>query len=708
MDLKMIIGKEADPIPSLRDNTYYTTSGTTAVTPHRSMGAMTPKSISSTGDIKRVYFQLRDNNTYSKSVQFRPSDNTQSIYDTLRNLFGMGTCSDPVYGISFEYEDGVSFVPSYDNFADRMTVYVRIERNVFKDTRSYDSAESYPVHPGHPSRSVTPTVPPEDRRPRSASETTLPHELSNSRKRSERHDEGTVEPQNWYTPRHHSLGSMHPEEGDSRYKVAPAPSADISLENIVEGNRRKRLKFSSDDIPLYPPPGPQYRDGASLSPTRQLPQLPTPYSIRNGSVSHTTPPYHSAYSHQGHRYGPPAHPTPAPTVGSMSDEDVAMQLMNLGCYKTAPTDINSSRDDARLSDGGEYVDDGRSDTASLPEILPPILKIPPQRGLPDSPILYPRNNSASYFNYAPPPAPPAEEVEELELDEEAISDASTARKDESDNEDADYEEDELDDLPIKYRKELHNQPVAPAPPVRKASLPAQPKPKPAAPTPPKGIAKATKRPSPITKPKKKASISSASSKSPIKQQQEYPITPTSLPDSRKPSVASSASSSSGNTASKILSLPISNFPTMTTSVTPAKETTLLPPFEEEDIKAKPRCQRCRKSKKGCNRQRPCQRCHDAGIPDHECVSEDEVGTRRGRTAAAQAAKKTQGKPKKESSTSASASASTSSQQSQSQDSTPVPVSAFLPGSAAAVFAAARALDQKQQPAKGKGKKKSVS
>lgn len=413
----------------------------------------------------------------------------------------------------------------------------------------------------------------------------------------------------------------------------------------------------------------------------------------------------------------------------MSDEDVALQLMNLGGYKTASTDINSARDDSILSDGGEYVDDGRSDTTELPEPLPPTISIPIQRGLPDSPILYPRNNSkhilpfydstepsvnenqlpkdASYYNYAPRPV---QEGEELELDEEVVSDASTARKDESDNEDADYEEDELDDLPIKYRKELHNhnQPVAPAPPVRKASLPAQPKAKPAASTLPKGIAKAAKRPSPISKPKKKASISSASSKSPIKQQQEYPITPTSLPDSRKPSVASSASSSAGNTASKILSLPISNFPAMTTSVAPATESTLLPPFEEEDIKAKPRCQRCRKSKKGCNRQRPCQRCHDAGIPDHECVSEDEVGTRRGRTAAAQAAKKTQGKSKKESSASVSASASVSSQQSQSQASTPAAATSFLPGSAAAVFAAARALDQRQQPAKGKGKKKIVA
>lgn len=53
-------------------------------------------------------------------------------------------------------------------------------------------------------------------------------------------------------------------------------------------------------------------------------------------------------------------------------------------------------------------------------------------------------------------------------------------------------------------------------------------------------------------------------------------------------------------------------------------------LDEEDLSTKPRCQRCRKSKKGCDRQRPCQRCKDAGIPHDGCVSEDEGNGRRGR------------------------------------------------------------------------------
>jgi len=52
--------------------------------------------------------------------------------------------------------------------------------------------------------------------------------------------------------------------------------------------------------------------------------------------------------------------------------------------------------------------------------------------------------------------------------------------------------------------------------------------------------------------------------------------------------------------------------------------------DEEDLSSKPRCQRCRKSKKGCDRQRPCGRCKDAGIGIEGCLSEDEGNGRKGR------------------------------------------------------------------------------
>lgn len=80
-----------------------------------------------------------------------------------------------------------------------------------------------------------------------------------------------------------------------------------------------------------------------------------------------------------------------------------------------------------------------------------------------------------------------------------------------------------------------------------------------------------------------------------------PMSPASAPHSRKQSTAS-----------------IANLP--------------LAPGEEEhpDLSTKPRCQRCRKSKKGCDRQRPCGRCRDAGLSADQCISEDEGNGRKGR------------------------------------------------------------------------------
>lgn len=102
--------------------------------------------------------------------------------------------------------------------------------------------------------------------------------------------------------------------------------------------------------------------------------------------------------------------------------------------------------------------------------------------------------------------------------------------------------------------------------------------------------KVSKVPRPtIAKPKKAATASNG------------PISPASLPPSRKPSIASAA----------------------TVPGAPGEE-------EQLDLSAKPRCQRCRKSKKGCDRQRPCGRCRDAGLSADQCISEDEGNGRKGR------------------------------------------------------------------------------
>lgn len=89
--------------------------------------------------------------------------------------------------------------------------------------------------------------------------------------------------------------------------------------------------------------------------------------------------------------------------------------------------------------------------------------------------------------------------------------------------------------------------------------------------------------------------------------------------------------------SKVKTPTVAKAPISPTSLPPASRKTSsaslsMPTFapDEEDLSTKPRCQRCRKSKKGCDRQRPCQRCKDAGIGVDGCVSEDEGNGRKGR------------------------------------------------------------------------------
>jgi hypothetical protein len=44
--------------------------------------------------------------------------------------------------------------------------------------------------------------------------------------------------------------------------------------------------------------------------------------------------------------------------------------------------------------------------------------------------------------------------------------------------------------------------------------------------------------------------------------------------------------------------------------------------DPDNPRLKPRCQRCRQLKKGCDRQRPCKRCKDSGLTADECIPED--------------------------------------------------------------------------------------
>lgn len=270
-------------------------------------------------------------------------------------------------------------------------------------------------------------------------------------------------------------------------------------------------------------------------------------------------------------------PTPDPTVGSCmseEDKDVALQLMRLG----EPSNISHGRTSASTLDD---TFSGRADVASSieesgsdsePE-LPPARR---QKREP-SPILPP--NAQKRFG--------------KHMDNVLPSQESTDPSDDGDCEGADgtfrpdMQEDFMNDLEsiVKHKAKP------------KSSTHAVVKPRNALPS---SAPNKTARPA---KPVKARSLPTGQKKSKIPGApgSKPPISPTSLPtQSRKGSVTSAL-----------------NFQHQLGE-------------DEEDLSSKPRCQRCRKSKKGCDRQRPCQRCKDAGLSADQCVSEDEGNGRKGR------------------------------------------------------------------------------
>lgn len=339
-----------------------------------------------------------------------------------------------------------------------------------------------------------------------------------------------------------------------------------------------------------------------------------------------------------------------------------MQLMRLGRVSdcsVATSTLEDIFDDEETfsSDGGEYGDDGRSDTTELPD--------PPAGGLPNSPIIYPRDkmkfktldeilpsvdttepsdNEESPEQRAPglyyidheepsrteqlPHLPHSHGVEEEEdyddlFDDDA--DETYIGKEEEEDDDADYDED-LDEIPLI--KTVRGRKTSSAPSAPSSNMGVGVKIKPAL---PKGVVKATKR-------RQQPILQTNGTKKPRHfPEPHWPISPASPPSSRKPSVASSngnSNKSRSNITTLTLSTPTSLYSQQTATPVDDRPHLLGP----DEPLPKPRCQRCRKSKKGCDRQRPCQRCKDAGLGADECISEDEAGTRRGRQAAAAARK----------------------------------------------------------------------
>jgi len=215
-------------------------------------GLATPKH-SPSSDPKEVTFKLYNSaypspttqhrETPSLNVTIHPHDTTESIAFTVKSFFGLlPSEGSPNLRVSFEDSHGHYLILSHENLTSGMAVYVRA---ITDDNRppAYSSSHSdvrsqyqseYVYDSYHPSREPQyyekrgrSQSPVDEREQRSTSV----NSVSTTRtKGSKRYNSGTP-----------GLDS----NGDPKTKVEPLASAEISLDNILEGSRRKRLKFES-------------------------------------------------------------------------------------------------------------------------------------------------------------------------------------------------------------------------------------------------------------------------------------------------------------------------------------------------------------------------------------------------------------------------------------------------------------------------------
>lgn len=205
-------------------------------------------------------------------VQIFPHDTTDSIITTVKNFYGLYSSPTSSKGVSFEDDHGNTIIARYENFRHDMDVYVRVieeglpalgaygpqpYQSLAVGAQPYYNSDGYPIAATQPStqqhtsrpdsrasrrRSVSPNS---GRGRRSASTSTND---KNVRSRSSKNrgtgvkadgDVHSGDSMNGY-----SSGDGAPGSSFSKSKEQIG-NTEISLENIVEGGRRKRAKFES-------------------------------------------------------------------------------------------------------------------------------------------------------------------------------------------------------------------------------------------------------------------------------------------------------------------------------------------------------------------------------------------------------------------------------------------------------------------------------
>ena len=207
-------------------------------------------------------------------VQIFPHDTTDSIVTTVRNFWGL--YKDVVAGFSFEDRQGNILIARYENFVNGMSVIVRVNVD---HTHSYYQQGQIPYQSASPhSGQRTPhlgepfQMPPPNQvlnysqpfsrpssrvaRNRSPSPRSIKggrsHSIQKGRSKTGlksrdasvhgSFDETNNDAANGYSSSDNGAGSI---SGSRKARSEQFASAEISLDNVVEGGRRKRAKFES-------------------------------------------------------------------------------------------------------------------------------------------------------------------------------------------------------------------------------------------------------------------------------------------------------------------------------------------------------------------------------------------------------------------------------------------------------------------------------
>ena len=200
-------------------------------------------------------------------VQIYPHDTTDSIVTTVKNFYGLYSGPTGSKGVSFEDERGNTLIARYENFRNNMVVYVRVfekpsvapasptgsqahnpgasRTQPWTDGCLLDAPQRFGRDTSRPASRTSrkrSTSPGRGRRSTSASTAGKMARSRSSKNRgtsSHNYAETYNDSINGY-----SSSDGAPSSASGRAKEHPGHT-DISVDNIVEGGRRKRAKFES-------------------------------------------------------------------------------------------------------------------------------------------------------------------------------------------------------------------------------------------------------------------------------------------------------------------------------------------------------------------------------------------------------------------------------------------------------------------------------